>query len=195
MTGDTTELALRAAINLLRDSIETGRMPSGLELAPAAVAAHEAAVVECERLLASAESQSRTPLEERTMSEPHVPAENPDVWVIDLCQLMLAVYQEIDDLVDRDPYAPDHGPNNERHDALWDELGVLQDQLTEVAPPTTPEGIRALAQASVLFAPRTSKGTLIPEGYFDRLRLLVVTIVAGAPETIPLPRGWDEATC
>jgi len=42
---------LLAAINLLRDSIETGRMPSGIELAPEALAMHEAVIVECERLL------------------------------------------------------------------------------------------------------------------------------------------------
>jgi hypothetical protein len=52
--SEDTELALRAALNVLRDSIETGRMPSGLTLAPAAVAMHEAAIAECERLLASA---------------------------------------------------------------------------------------------------------------------------------------------
>ena len=53
MTG-TPELALLAAINVLRDSIETGRMPSGLALEPDAVAMHEVAVAECERLLAAA---------------------------------------------------------------------------------------------------------------------------------------------
>lgn len=45
---------LRAAINLLRDSVETDRMPSGLALEPQALAMHEAAIVECERLLAAA---------------------------------------------------------------------------------------------------------------------------------------------
>jgi len=49
-----TELALRAALNVLRDSIETGRMPSGLALAPGALAMHAAAIAECARLLASA---------------------------------------------------------------------------------------------------------------------------------------------
>ena len=47
-----TELALRAALNVLRDSLETGRMPSGIELEPAARAVHEAAIAEFERLLA-----------------------------------------------------------------------------------------------------------------------------------------------
>ena len=42
--SDSTELALRAALNVLRDSIETGRMPSGLTLGPA--------IAGCERLLA-----------------------------------------------------------------------------------------------------------------------------------------------
>jgi len=52
--SDNPELALLAAINVLRDSIETGRMPSGLALEPAALAMHEDAVAECERLLAAA---------------------------------------------------------------------------------------------------------------------------------------------
>lgn len=46
------EVALRAALNVLRDSIETGRMPSGLALAPEAIEVHAAAIAECERLLA-----------------------------------------------------------------------------------------------------------------------------------------------
>jgi len=52
--SDTPGLALLAAINVLRDSIETGRMPSGIELAPEALVMHDAAIVECERLLAAA---------------------------------------------------------------------------------------------------------------------------------------------
>jgi hypothetical protein len=52
--SDTPELALLAAINVLRDSIETGHMPSGIELAPEALAMHEPAITECERLLGAA---------------------------------------------------------------------------------------------------------------------------------------------
>jgi len=45
------EIALRAALNLLRDSIECGRMPSGLPLTPDAVALHEDAVRHLEMML------------------------------------------------------------------------------------------------------------------------------------------------
>lgn len=38
------EIALMAAINVLRASIECGRLPSGVVLAPDAVALHEQAV-------------------------------------------------------------------------------------------------------------------------------------------------------
>lgn len=55
--SDNPELALRAAINVPRDSIESGRMPSGLALAPEALAMHEAAIVECEQLLVQAMRQ------------------------------------------------------------------------------------------------------------------------------------------
>ena len=46
------ELALHAALNVLRDSVECGRMPSGVALGAEALAMHEAAITECERLLA-----------------------------------------------------------------------------------------------------------------------------------------------
>jgi len=48
-----TEIALRAAVNVLRDSIECGRMPSGLPLAPEAVDLHERAAQHFEALLAA----------------------------------------------------------------------------------------------------------------------------------------------
>jgi hypothetical protein len=49
MTDD--EIASRAAINVLRDSIESGRMPSGLPLAPDAAALHERGAEHLEALL------------------------------------------------------------------------------------------------------------------------------------------------
>ena len=49
MTDD--EIALRAALNILRDSIESGRMPSGLALTNDAKLLHERAADHIERLL------------------------------------------------------------------------------------------------------------------------------------------------
>jgi len=49
MTDD--EIALRAAINVLRDSIESRRMPSGEPLDPDAAALHERAALHLEALL------------------------------------------------------------------------------------------------------------------------------------------------
>ncbi len=49
MTDD--EIAFRAAINVLRDTIESGRMPSGLPLAPDAVDLHERAAQHLEAML------------------------------------------------------------------------------------------------------------------------------------------------
>ncbi len=46
-----TEIAFRAAINVLRDTIESGRMPSGLPLTPDAAALHERAAEHLEILL------------------------------------------------------------------------------------------------------------------------------------------------
>jgi len=42
MTED--EIALRAALNVLRDSVETGRMPSGEALTPPALDLHRRAI-------------------------------------------------------------------------------------------------------------------------------------------------------
>jgi hypothetical protein len=49
MTDD--EIAFRAAINILRDSIESGRMPSGQPLRPDAAGLHERAAQHLEGLL------------------------------------------------------------------------------------------------------------------------------------------------
>lgn len=49
MTDD--ELALHAAVNILRDSIESGRMPSGLPLEPDATELHERAARHLEMML------------------------------------------------------------------------------------------------------------------------------------------------
>jgi hypothetical protein len=49
MTDD--EIAFRAAINILRDSIESGRMPSGEPLPPDAAALHERAARHLEKMI------------------------------------------------------------------------------------------------------------------------------------------------
>lgn len=45
------EAALRAALNVLRDSVESGRMPSGLPLEPPGRDMHERAIERLEGLL------------------------------------------------------------------------------------------------------------------------------------------------
>ncbi len=45
------EIAIRAAINVLRDSVESGRMPSGEKLTPEGSAVHEKAAEHFEALL------------------------------------------------------------------------------------------------------------------------------------------------
>ena len=46
------ELAIRAALNVLRDSVESGRMPSGEALDAAAVQLHAQAIDSLDRMLA-----------------------------------------------------------------------------------------------------------------------------------------------
>ena len=50
-TMSMDEVALRAAINVLRDTLESGRIPSGLVLEPDAHALHELAVRRLEEML------------------------------------------------------------------------------------------------------------------------------------------------
>ena len=57
MTED--EIAFRAAINVLRDSVETGRMPSGVALEPDAAALHERAVQHLETRLSRSTNQDQ----------------------------------------------------------------------------------------------------------------------------------------
>ena len=45
------EAAMRTALSVLRDSVESGRMPSGLPLEPAARDMHEQAIAHLEELL------------------------------------------------------------------------------------------------------------------------------------------------
>ena len=90
-----------------------------------------------------------------------------DAQTIDICQKMLANQQELDALVERDPDAPDGGPNNNRHQALLAEFAALAAELIKSATPTTHEGIRALAQAAMLFADH--EGNLCPPGSFGHL--------------------------
>lgn len=59
MTDD--EIAFRAAINILRDSIESGRMPSGLPLAPDTADLHERAARHLEDLLRRTVAQAPQP--------------------------------------------------------------------------------------------------------------------------------------
>ena len=46
-----TKIALHAAINVLRDTVESGRMPSGLSLEPAAAELHKQAIETLEAML------------------------------------------------------------------------------------------------------------------------------------------------
>lgn len=50
----------------------------------------------------------------------------------------------------------------------------------------------AFAQLAMAFAHRINEEVLCLETFADRLRLLVLTNVAGLAETVPLPPGWDE---
>ena len=50
-TMSPDEAAIRAALNVLRDTVESGRMPSGLPLEPAGRDMHERAIDRLEGLL------------------------------------------------------------------------------------------------------------------------------------------------
>jgi hypothetical protein len=71
------EIACRAAINVLRDSVESRRMPSGLDLTPDAADVHERAARYLERLARKASMGT----------EPHTPCEgDPSTCYVDCSQ-------------------------------------------------------------------------------------------------------------
>lgn len=106
----------------------------------------------------------------------------------DICRQLLFIVREEQALVDLDPYAPDKGPNHERHRALLAEYAALAAALTKSAPPTTPDGTKALAQLALTYASRTFDGSLKrPKDFARWLTLFALTSAAGNPQAIPLP--------
>jgi hypothetical protein len=109
------------------------------------------------------------------------------VWIIDICERMIAVHHDLDEVCDRDPHAPDSGPEHWWHEALLAEQAALAAALTKAAPPATPRGVRMLAELALVFAPRLRDGTLAPESFGDWLRLFALVSAAGKPELLRLP--------
>lgn len=125
------------------------------------------------------------------LSELHIITElSPDDRLIGICRQMCAVEQEKAALAGRDQWAPDCGPNHEQYEALEAQLAALGAGLTKAAPPTTLEGIRALAQLAMTFTVRTPEGALHhteSQSFADWVTLFALTSAAGKPETIPPP--------
>jgi len=125
-------------------------------------------------------------------------SDGPDAQIIDICRQMLSVHHEWGELVEWDPYALEEGaPNHGRHEALLAEFAALGAALTKAARPTTPEGIRMLAEVAMLFADRTREDDLsAPEDFATWVTLFALTSAARAPEPIPLPAHllfhWPE---
>ena len=112
-----------------------------------------------------------------------------DTQVITLCHRMVAICHEQDAQV----RANDHQPSV----ATERQLASLAAALTKTAPPTTPEGIQAVAELAMVFADRTDTDILCsPETFGDWLKILALTSAAGKRETIPLPSNlpkyWPE---
>lgn len=105
---------------------------------------------------------------------------------------MLSVNQEQGALVELDQYAPYHGPYHEQYQALTAEFDALKNALLRAPRPSTPEGIRAFAKFTMVFAHRANEGMLYPDSLSDWLGMIVLTNAAGSVETVPLPPGWAE---
>jgi hypothetical protein len=60
-----------------------------------------------------------------------------DARTIDLCLQMRASQEEQAVLLDRDPHAPDAGPNHPQYEALLAEYAALANKLTKAPPPTS----------------------------------------------------------
>ncbi len=111
-----------------------------------------------------------------------------DAQTIDICRHLLFIHHEEEALVEQDPYAPDRGPNHERHKALLAEYATLAAALTKAAPPSTTEGREVLAQLAMTLVARDADGNIPrPDDFADWVMLSALSSAAGNPETIPLP--------
>ena len=111
-----------------------------------------------------------------------------DAQTLAICRQLAFIHHEEEALVEHDPYAPNEGPNHERHKALLAEWATLAEALSKAAPPTTLKGIRGLAEVAMMLADRTFEERLCePKDFADWLTLFALTSAAGKPETIPLP--------
>jgi len=112
-----------------------------------------------------------------------------DAQTIGICRKILANREAQEDLVERDPDAPECGPNQERWETLLVEEVALMAELTKARLPKTPEGVQALAQAAMLFTDRTHEGDLSsPLSFAEWIKLAALSCAARTFETIPLLR-------
>lgn len=107
-----------------------------------------------------------------------------------ICQQLLFIRREEEELVQRDPYAPEEGtPNHARHQALLAEEATLLAALARVQPRGL-QDVRALAEVAMTFldAARSPKNhRFAPEDIVEWVTLVALSCAAGRHETITLP--------
>jgi hypothetical protein len=85
---------------------------------------------------------------------------NPDAELIRLCERIVANRAEDEAICTADPHAPDGGPNHVRLEELWADYATAEAQIFELPEPTTAQGAKAAARASLACAPRDAEGEI-----------------------------------
>lgn len=115
---------------------------------------------------------------------------NSDAQTVAICQQLLFIRREEEELVQRDPYAPNEGPNHARHQALLAEEATLLAALARAQPPRTFRGIKAVSQLAMIYldAERSPKDhRFAPNDMVEWTTLFALASAAGRLEAIPLP--------
>jgi hypothetical protein len=113
-----------------------------------------------------------------------------DADLIALCNRLVAIRAEQEDLAIVDPLAPDDGLLSAEYHNLHGEWVNLVDRLQVAAAPTTPEGVRAAARMAWDTAGRDRRDRVTSSSPMDWVRLTAIAWAAGETLLPKLPPFW-----
>lgn len=106
---------------------------------------------------------------------------HPDADLIRLCARIIAIEAEQATLFTIRHTLDDEARTDPAMNALYDERDQVFDQLRHLLRPTTIDGARAVARASLALAPRANNGDILWVGDSERLAWSVADYLAGRP--------------
>jgi len=116
-----------------------------------------------------------------------------DAELIAACNRFVALWPELEAVLDADPWAPDNGPLHDRYKAIHAGYWAFLDFIWHAKPPVTADGRLAIARAAVATAERKNDG-LPSESPFAWLRLTAMVWCAGETEAVLLPDYWPPSS-